>query len=199
MLCSPVAPVLAGGRRKSSSAVLRLSAGSEPWNERTCVDLARLGSFSATSSSRATRSTVADDEQRTRARATGASLSEAISSSSFDSKYCVLVKWKLYIYDDWYSKFTSASMSVMGVDVVKDEKQKKILELQSKTECDILETAKYRYIKKQSLKICDSGCDSAHDDSEDEKMDSDVCEVWEKDKDEESQEEFDKFMQATCK
>ena len=21
--------------------------------------------------------------------------------SSFDAKYCVLVKWKLYIYDDW--------------------------------------------------------------------------------------------------
>ena len=86
LLCSPVAPVLAGGRRKSSSAVDRWSAGSEPWNERTCVDLARFGSFSASSSSRATRSTVADDEQRTRARATGASLSEAISSSSFDSK-----------------------------------------------------------------------------------------------------------------
>lgn len=49
--------------------------------------------------------------------------------SSFDAKYAVLVKWKLYIYDDWYSKFPSCSLSVMGMEVFKDPKQKKVLEL----------------------------------------------------------------------
>ena len=53
------------------------------------------------------------------------------SKSSYDTKYCVLVKWKLYIYDDWYSKNTSSSLSVMGVVVEKDLDDKKKLELKT--------------------------------------------------------------------
>ena len=42
--------------------------------------------------------------------------------SSFKTSYCVLVKWKLYIYEDWYSKHTASSLCLMGVDVEKDAK-----------------------------------------------------------------------------
>ena len=49
--------------------------------------------------------------------------------TSFDTKYCVLVKWKLYIYDDWYSKHTVCSVCLMGVDIEKDPKDKKKLTL----------------------------------------------------------------------
>ena len=34
----------------------------------------------------------------------------------------MLVKWKLYVYEDWYSKHTASSLCLMGVDVEKGTK-----------------------------------------------------------------------------
>ena len=51
------------------------------------------------------------------------------TKNGFERKYCVLVKWKLYCYDDWHSKNIGLSLSLMGLDVQPDPKNKKLIML----------------------------------------------------------------------